>query len=299
MPLLLPALKLKVFSFCFSPFYFLYEPGFSGYSFISSLKAAGFETAPATWDELRAASKAVAKDGTLGYGIALGDSWYYLAMMLTAGGQVYNEAGNGLGFAGEAGEKPLQLWLDMLADGSAFIPEGENYASNSALRNGFMAGQCNIIMQSSAQYRGLVDNSDFEVGVAYIPKLTNYAAIPGGSNLVAFEGMSDEEAEATWKFMKYMCSGDVAGKYAAGTGYLPTSEAALNSDIYQAKLVEYPHLDVAVKQLEYFVEMPFDPTYVEVKDNIVGRQVQECIINDKTPADAVATMVAETAAMYK
>ena len=264
-----------------------------------ALKAAGFETAPATWDELRAASKAVAKDGTLGYGIALGDSWYYLAMMLTAGGQVYNEAGNGLGFAGEAGEKPLQLWLDMLADGSAFIPEGENYASNSALRNGFMAGQCNIIMQSSAQYRGLVDNSDFEVGVAYIPKLTNYAAIPGGSNLVAFEGMSDEEAEATWKFMKYMCSGDVAGKYAAGTGYLPTSDAALNSDVYQAKLADYPYLDIAVKQLEYFVEMPFDPTYVEVKDNIVGRQVQECIINDKTPADAVATMVAETAAMYK
>lgn len=264
-----------------------------------ALKAAGFEKAPETWDELRAASKAVCKDGSLGYGISLGDSWYYLAMMLTAGGQVYNEKGNGIGFAGEAGEKPLQLWLDMLADGSAFIPEGEDYASNSALRNAFMAGQCNIIMQSSAQYRGLADNSDFEVGVAYIPKLKNFAAIPGGSNLVAFEGMSDAEAEATWKFMKYMCSADVAGKYAAGTGYLPTSEAALNSDIYQSKLAEYPHLDVAVEQLEYFVKMPFDPSYVEVKDNVVGRQVQECIINGKTPAEAVATMEKETAAFYK
>ena len=264
-----------------------------------ALKAAGYDKAPETWEELRAASKAVCKDGSLGYGISLGDSWYYLAMMLTAGGQVYNEEGNGIGFAGEAGEKPLQLWLDMLADGSAFIPEGEDYASNSALRNAFMAGQCNIIMQSSAQYRGLADNSDFEVGVAYIPKLTNFAAIPGGSNLVAFEGMTDAEAEATWKFMKYMCSADVAGKYAAGTGYLPTSEAALNSDIYQAKLAEYPHLDVAVEQLEYFVEMPFDPSYVEVKDNVVGRQVQECIINGKTPADAVATMAAETAEFYK
>ena len=264
-----------------------------------ALKAAGYDKAPETWEELRAASKAVCKDGSLGYGISLGDSWYYLAMMLTAGGQVYNEEGNGIGFAGEAGEKPLQLWLDMLADGSAFIPEGEDYASNSALRNAFMAGQCNIIMQSSAQYRGLADNSDFEVGVAYIPKLTNFAAIPGGSNLVAFEGMTEAEAEATWKFMKYMCSADVAGKYAAGTGYLPTSEAALNSDIYQAKLAEYPHLDVAVEQLEYFVEMPFDPSYVEVKDNVVGRQVQECIINGKTPADAVATMAAETAEFYK
>ena len=266
---------------------------------VDALKAAGFETAPATWEELRNASKAVTKDGAKGYGISLGDSWYYLAMMLTAGGQVYNDAGNGIGFAGEAGEKPLQLWLDMLADNSAFIPEGEDYASNSALRNAFMAGQCNIIMQSSAQYRGLADNSDFEVGVAYIPKLTNYAAIPGGSNIVAFEGKSEAEVEATWKFMKYLCSGDVAGKFAAGTGYLPTSDAALNSAVYQDKLAQYPYLDIAVGQLEYFVEMPFDPTYVEVKDNVVGRQVQECIINGKTPADAVATMETETAAFYK
>ena len=264
-----------------------------------ALREAGFEKAPATWEELRAASKAVSKDGKLGYGISLGDSWYYLAMMLTAGGQVYNEEGNDIGFYGEAGEKPLQLWLDMLSDESAFIPEGEDYASNAALRNGFMAEQCNIIMQSSAQYRGLVDNSEFEVGVAYIPMDKNYAAIPGGSNIVAFDGMSDEEQQAVWKFMKYMCSGDVAGKYAAGTGYLPTSDAALNSAIYQEKLAQYPYLDVAVGQLEYFVEMPFDQSYTEIKDNVVGKYVQECIIGGMSPADAVENMHQETMKFYK
>ena len=264
-----------------------------------ALKEAGFDSAPSTWEELRAASKAVAKDGKLGYGISLGDSWYYLAMMLTAGGQIYNEEGNDIGFHGEAGEKPLQLWLDMLSDESAFIPEGEDYASNAALRNAFMAGQCNIIMQSSAQYRGLVDNSDFEVGVAYIPMDKNYAAIPGGSNLVAFEGMTEAEAEATWKFIKYMCSADVAGKYAAGTGYLPTSEAAFNSAIYQESLAKYPYLDVAVGQLEYFVEMPFDQAYTEIKDNVVGKYVQECIIGGMSPADAVENMHLETMEFYK
>ena len=266
---------------------------------VDALKEAGFEKAPETWEELRAASKAVSKDGKLGYGISLGDSWYYLAMMLTAGGQVYNEENNDIGFYGEAGEKPLQLWLDMLSDESAFIPEGEDYASNAALRNGFMAEQCNIIMQSSAQYRGLVDNSEFEVGVAYIPKDTNFAAIPGGSNLVAFDGMSDEEQQAVWTFMKYMCSGDVAGKYAAGTGYLPTSDAALNSAIYQEKLEQYPYLDVAVEQLEYFVEMPFDPSYTEIKDNVIGKYVQECIIGGMSPKDAVENMHQETMKFYK
>ena len=264
-----------------------------------ALKAVGYDEAPKNWEELRDASDKVAVDGTKGYGIALGDSWYYLAMMLTAGGQVYNEEENGIGFYGEAGTKPLQLWLDMLADESAFIPEGEAYASTSALRNAFMAGQCNIIMQSSAQYRNLSDNSEFEVGVAYIPMDVTYAAIPGGSNLVAFDGMTEEEEEATWKFMKYMVSGDVSGKFAAGTGYLPVSDAALNSDIYQAKLVDYPDLDIAVGQLDYYVKMPFDPTYVEVKDNIIGRYVQECIINNMSPEDAVENMYQEVKKLYE
>lgn len=264
-----------------------------------ALRAVGFENAPATWDELRAASAAVTKDGSMGYGASLGDSWYYLAMMLTAGGQIYNEAGNDIGFYGDAGTKPLQLWLDMIADGSLYIPEGEDYASNAALRNAFMAGSCNIIMQSSAQYRSLVDNSDFEVGVAYIPKDVTYAAIPGGSNLVAFQGMSEAEEKAVWEFMKYMCSGDVAGKYAAGTGYLPTSDAALNSAVYQEMLQQYPYLDVAVDQLEYFVGMPFDESYAEIKDKVIGKYVQECIIGGMTPEDAVENMHLETSEFYE
>ena len=69
-----------------------------------------------------------------------------------------------------------------------------------------------------------------------------FVAIPGGSNLVAFQGMSKAEEQAVWEFMKYMCSGDVAGKYAAGTGYLPTSDAALNSAVYQEMLQKYPNL---------------------------------------------------------
>ena len=264
------------------------------------LKAAGYNEAPATWEEFVDAATKCTKDGVIGYGCPIGDSWYYLAMMLTAGGQVYNEAGNNIGFyENGAGVEALNLWKSMQDAGILFLPEGEDYASNSALRNAFMAGACAITMQSSAQYRGLADNSDFEVGVAFIPKNKTYAAIPGGSNLVAFEGMTDAQEKATWEFLKYMCSADVAGKYAAGTGYLPTSEAALNSEIYQAKLKDYPYLDIAVRQLEYFVEMPFDESYVEIKDNIIGRYAQEVIVGDMDVQTAVDKMYEEAGAFYK
>ncbi len=264
------------------------------------LKSVGYDKAPSTWEEFVDAATKTTKDGVVGYGCPVGDSWYYLALMLTAGGQIYNEAGNNIGFyENGSGAKALQLWKDMQDAGILYLPEGEDYASNSALRNAFMAGSCAITMQSSAQYRGLADNSDFEVGVAYIPKDSTYAAIPGGSNIVAFDGKSEAENEATWKFMSYLCSADVAGKYAAGTGYLPTSEAALNSSIYQEKLAQYPYLDIAVGQLEYYVEMPFDESYTEIKDKVVGKYVQEVIIGGMSVEDALTKMNEEAGAFYK
>lgn len=262
------------------------------------LKEAGCDV-PETWEELREVSKALTKDGVYGYGAPLGDSWYYLTLMLTAGGQIYNDEGNNIGFHNESGTKPLQLWLDMIEDGSLYIPDGDDYASNSALRNAFMAGICAITMQSCAQYKSLVDNSDFEVGVAYIPKEVTNAYVPGGSNLIAFGGKSEEENQATWKFLKYMCSGDVAGKYAAGTGYVPTSDAALNSAVYQEMLAKYPYLDAAVGQLDSFVEMPFDEAYTEIKDNVVGKYVQECIIGGMSAEEAVDHMYEEAGKFYK
>ncbi len=95
-----------------------------------------------------------------------------------------------------------------------------------------------------------------------------------------------------------MNSAEVAARYAAGTGYLPTSESAYNSDTYQNALKEYPFLGVAVGQLEYFVESPFDETYAEVKDTIVGGGVQECIINGVSPEEVVAQMYEKAGALY-
>ncbi len=264
---------------------------------VDMMEEAGVE-APTNWDELRSAATALTKEGTYGYCCPIGDSWYYMALMLTAGGQIYNEEGNNIGFNDESGTKPLHLWLDMIEEGTMYVPEGQDYNSSSACRNAFMAKTAAMIMQSSAQYMNLVNNSEFEVGVCYIPKDVTYAAIPGGSNLVMFDSGTKAEQDAAWEFMKYMNSPEVATRYAAGTGYLPTSEAAYNSETYQNALKEYPFLGVAVGQLEYFVESPFDETYSEVKDVIVGGGVQECIINGASPEDVVAEMYEKAGALY-
>ena len=71
------------------------------------------------------------------------------------------------------------------------------------------------------------------------------------------------------------------------------------SSIVNDMLAQYPYLDVAVDQLEYFVTMPFDEAYTEIKDQVIGQYEQECIIGGMSPEDAVENMYQETAKFYE
>ncbi len=42
------------------------------------------------------------------------------------------------------------------------------------------------------------------------------------------------------EFLKYLTSPEVAGQWSVSTGYVPTSEAAANSEVYQKFLEEQP-----------------------------------------------------------
>ena len=79
-------------------------------------KEAGLEEAPVTWDDLKADAKALTGNGSYGYSCPL-DQWYYMSLVMNAGGTIFNETEDGIGFAGDPGTKPLYLWKEMIADG--------------------------------------------------------------------------------------------------------------------------------------------------------------------------------------
>ena len=45
--------------------------------------------------------------------------------------------------------------------------------------------------------------------------------------------------------------------------------------------------------------MPFDEAYTEIKDTVIGKYEQECIIGGMSPEDAVENMYQETAKFYQ
>lgn len=256
------------------------------------------EEPPVTWEDLKADAKALTKDGTYGYSCPL-DQWYYTSLVMNAGGTIFNETEDGIGFADESGSKPLYLWKEMIADGTMHVPSGQDYNSSEACRNAFAGGTTAMMMQSSAQLKGLEQTCEFSVGVGQIPQDTTLSYPAGGSNLMMFKGHSEEEERAGWEFLKFMLNTENAIKWANGTGYLPVKKSCTEDAGYQQMLAEDPNLSIIVDQVEYCTyKTPFIPQYQEAKE-IFANEIQKCILEeDYSPEEAVESMASRVAALF-
>ena len=205
--------------------------------------------APVSWDDLKADAKALTGNGSYGYSCPL-DQWYYMSLVMNAGGTIFNETEDGIGFAGDPGTKPLYLWKEMIADGTMHVPSGQDYNSSEACRNAFAGGTAAMIQQSSAQLKGLEKTCEFEVGVGAVPQDTTLSYPAGGSNLLMFKGHSEEEEKAGWEFLKYMTNTENAVRWANGTGYLPTRQSCIDSEEYKKMVEEDPNLQIIVDQVQ-------------------------------------------------
>mgnify|MGYP000394001112 FL=1 len=262
-------------------------------------KEVGLEEAPVTWDDLKEDAKKLTADGTYGYSCPL-DQWYYMSLVMNAGGTIFNETENGIGFAGDPGTKPLYLWKEMIADGTMHVPSGQDYNSSEACRNAFAGGTAAMIQQSSAQLKGLEKTCNFEVGVGAVPKDTTLSYPAGGSNLLMFKGHSEEEEKAGWEFLKYMTNTENAVRWANGTGYLPTRQSCMESEDYKKMVEEDPNLQIIVDQVQYSTyKTPFIPQYQEAKE-IFANEIQKCILEDNyTPEQAVSSIEERVAKLFK
>ena len=249
---------------------------------------AGLDAAnpPQTWEELKEAAAALTKHGTYGYSCPL-DQWYYCSLMMNSGGSIYNEDSTGIGFNDETGTAPLELWKEMIEAGTMHIPSGQDYNSSEACRNAFAGGTAAMIMQSSAQLKGLEKTCEFEVGVTAIPENTTRAYPAGGSNLMMFAGHDKEEEAAGWEFLKFMTNTENAVKWASGTGYLPTRKSCIENEDFQKMVEEDPNVQLIVDNVEYCAEATFIPEYAETKE-IIASEIQKCILEEGySPEEAI------------
>ena len=221
-----------------------------------AFKAAGLdpEKAPGTFSEVIAASEKLTNDSMKGFSM-LTYGWFFEQLVATQGGLYVNEDNGRSGDATEAlfnGAEGLNVFnfLDTMNKAGTFGNFGTNWDD---IRSAFATEKVAMYMDSSAGVAAAINNSPFDVGVAYIPyadEVKRNGVVIGGASLWMSKGIAEKEQEAAWEFMKYMTTPEVQAQWHLDTGYFAINPAAYDEENVKEKWAEFPQFKVTVDQLQ-------------------------------------------------
>jgi sn-glycerol 3-phosphate transport system substrate-binding protein len=211
------------------------------------------DRAPDTWDEFLEFSKALTKvenGQTVQQGVsftmgATTAHWYLQAAIYAYNGLVSDEDFNMYLTQPEA-IAAAKLWQDMVFTekvGKAGIEEGGSHAD-------FLNHRVGMVFGSTGSMASLRSNADFEVGAGMIPGQVK-REVPVGGAVIAMTSKDPARQQATWTFMKYLTQASSVAKIVIDTGYLPTSQSALDHPDLVEYYNQYPERAIALEQLQY------------------------------------------------
>jgi multiple sugar transport system substrate-binding protein len=204
---------------------------------VDLLRRAGFDEAPATWEEMREAAGAVSRltteDGRACRGFMIRPGLEAFAtIFFSAGGEFLDEAGRPMMTSGTARES-LSLLVGMLDEGSAFVDR--NFPS-AVLGSGALG----MYIHSSASFpfNDRLAEGKFEWRAAPVPRPGGTAesdrrTLFQGYNVGLLAGHPEEVTAAAWGFLRYMLQPGQVARWSRQTGYCPLRRTAVESEVYR------------------------------------------------------------------
>lgn len=178
-------------------------------------------------------------------------------------------------FNSEKGKAAMQSYADMvLTDESAV------HLTN--LDDGLKAfndGEVAMCISSIAKATHIINSANFDVRSTTFPTFDGEdRAVPAGGCYLAITAQEEEEQKAAWEFIKFLCSDDNAAKWVAGTGYVPSTKGAENSQILKDYLEQNPLMQAAMDQRADAVQWTAWPgsaleaqqALIDMRDQILG-----------------------------
>ena len=190
-------------------------------------ESAGLDPAgPKNWEELKVYAEKLTnkEEGIVGLAVPI-DIWFYEALIYQQGGEIV-DSNNQVAFNNEKGIKALELWQDMMKEGTMQLPAGEGYDAWDTAKDAFINGKAGMTLQTTASLAGILEQTQerFTVNTAFLPGDTQYGVPTGGANLVIMEGSSEEEKQAASEFIEFMSEKENVIKFSMDTGYMPTTK---------------------------------------------------------------------------
>ncbi|THF72955.1 ABC transporter substrate-binding protein [Cohnella fermenti] len=228
---------------------------------------------PTTWDELRAAAKALTKDGVTGIGIAAPGNeegtFQFLPWLLSAGA-AFDKVG------GPEGIKAYGYLADLAKDGS-MSKDVINWTQADVMKQ-FAAGKIAMMINGPWQLPELATNApDLKYGIALVPKDQTFASVLGGENLSIVNGRNVDEAVS---FAMYVESPEVLKSFAQGFGYFPARKDVA-ADPYWS---DNPQLKVFADNMNYALPRGPHPKWPEIS-NALSEALVKSILGSSAAED--------------
>jgi multiple sugar transport system substrate-binding protein len=248
---------------------------------------------PKSWEDIQKDAPILAKDGiaAVGFDQSFGQE---LQSMAKAAGVNFVD-GQSKKYKAHFNSKKVvaaaTVITDMLNKGEALTAGADKYGTAS-----FAAGKTAVYFASSAGLPTIA--SQMPEGMNWsTTTLPSYkgkvATLVGGNDLVMSSGATKSQKAGAWAFMKYLISKDATTEWAEGTGYLPLTKEAVNSDSYQAALKKYTWAKGSTDSLKYAFAAPVFPNYDAVW--AYGADQVDSMITEKTAPKVALTKIQKEA----
>jgi multiple sugar transport system substrate-binding protein len=251
----------------------------------SLFKAAGIEHLPTNWAELRSTAKQLTRDSNRDgkidrYGMLLPlgkGEWTvftWLPFMWGGGGELQTVNTQAIAIDNPGSIAALELWHDLIADGSAILSSPER---GYELDN-FITGK--VAMQLTGPWTlGQLAGTDVDYAVMPIPGGIRAATSIGGENLFMMKGHPTHQ-QAAWQFMEYVLSQEFQTEWALGTGYLPVNLKSRQQLAYQKYVDKTPAVRVFLEQAKWGRSRPIFPGYTQISENL-GRAIESVLLDSR------------------
>lgn len=249
------------------------------------------EKPPVNWEELREYAKKLTVTDSSGnvsrYGVLFSDDPFIFSGFCRQNSsspdfQLMSGDGKSVNFDTPENVEALQFFMDLKEDG--VMPEGSIKFADAP--SNFMAGAASIIATSSGNLTNILDNTDFEVGTAFLPAAKQYGSATGGANIYIFKDIDPKKQEAAWKFIRWVTEPKRAAQWSVDTGYVATRKSAYETDLMKDYLSKVPQAVTAKEQVDYAC------SEIRVHDNqrvaqIFQQAIDSVVTKTASPEDAL------------
>jgi sn-glycerol 3-phosphate transport system substrate-binding protein len=246
---------------------------------------------PTTWTELSDTAKSLTRRSSgavtrWGFEVPI-SWWYWVALMGQAGGRLVEPDGT-LSLGGAAGEAALDFWQRLVrTDRVMRPPPGGDYQAWQSTSEGFLQERIAMMWSSTAFLRYLEGNARFPIVAAPLPRASHFSVPTGGTMFVLVRSAPEEEKQAAWSFVRWMCEPAQAVDWCTRTGYMPVTRRAVAALGESGFYARHPNDRVAIGELEHAQTWPWVPDLFRVERDVVEPLLQEAVLTGRDPHEVM------------